>query len=453
MSPTEPRRPGDPHRDAQGPTDDRGIPVGMLVEGPENSSVVVADAPPLIGADSLRGLLRDNLFKDAKNSILTLVFGGVLAWLAFKAFGFVFLNQKVTADGTLRNAWDVVRDGPLWVYMVGNQFAGTGVGYPMVWAGIYVAVLALGLGIGIASDQEAPPARLSTRLGMIVPPVLGVVVILSMTRTITPTLLTLGAAALLFGGKMIGARLPTVLRRRSGVVFFGLIVLSFLLLTGFEPGNVNRFGGLLLTIVVSFAGILLSFPVGVLMALARRSSFPLIRPLAVIYIELIRGVPLISLLFMGAFALGFLFPPGTAVPGGVPRAIIIITLFSGAYVAEIVRGGLQSVPAGQTEAAQAIGLSALKTTGLIVLPQALRNSIPALIGQFLSLLKDTSLLAIIGIHEILGVVDFILGRLEFTNQGYTPEAYAFVGFVYWIICFSLSRASQRLETRLGVGTR
>lgn len=450
----EPRRPGDPHRDAHGPTDERGAPLGMRVEGPENSTVIVADAPALSGSGGgLVGLLRDNLFKDARNSILSLVFGAILVYVAWKGFGYVFLNDKVMPDGTVRSSWEVVRDGPLVVYMVGNQFGNTGVGFELLWTGVWAISFTLGLGIGTARDPQAPPTRLGTRLGMTLPPLLGAAAILSMTTTITPTLLTLVAAAFLVAGRWVGAHLPVVVRRRAGLLFAGLVALSFLLLTGFEPTNVNQFGGLLLTVVVSFAGIVLSFPIGVVMALARRSSFPLVRPVAVAYIELIRGVPLITLLFMGQFAVGFLFPPGMTIPGVVPRAIIMITLFTGAYVAEIVRGGLQSVPAGQTEAARAIGLSPLKTTGMIVLPQALRNSIPALIGQFLSLLKDTSLLSIIGIFEILGVTAFVLGRLEFANQNFTPESYAFVGFIYWIICFSLSRASQRLETRLGVGTR
>jgi general L-amino acid transport system permease protein len=133
--------------------------------------------------------------------------------------------------------------------------------------------------------------------------------------------------------------------------------------------------------------------------------------------------------------------------------IMMIALFTAAYVAEVVRGGLQSVPRGQTEGAQALGLSPLKTTRLIVLPQALRNSIPALIGQFISLLKDTSLLVVIGVQEILGVTEPVLAQLQFKAQGYQPEAYAFVCLMFWVICFSMSRASQRLETRLGVGKR
>ena len=291
------------------------------------------------------------------------------------------------------------------------------------------------------------------RAAMIGGPLVGIVFILSMTRTITPTLLTILGVGVLVGANQLGRRLPFAVRNYSGWILVALVVLSFGLITNFSPSNINDFGGLLLTVVVAFCGISLSFPVGVVMALARRSSFPLIRPIAVGYIELIRGVPLISLLFMGQFAIGFLFPPDANIPGPIFRAILMIALFSGAYVAEVVRGGLQSVPAGQVEAGKALGLSTFTITRKIVLPQALRNSIPALIGQFISLLKDVSLLVVIGLQEMLGIVDVVLARQEFVNQGYTPEAYVFVGTIYWTLCFSMSRAAQRLETRLGVGTR
>jgi len=401
-------------------------------------------APPPPGTGGgLRELLRDNLFKDAKNTILTLVFGLLLAFVLLRSMTFLFATAR----------WEVIRDGPLEFYMVGKDFSRTSITYEMLWAGIYVAVFATALAVGMARRDDVPPMRRGSLIAMIAGPAFGLGLILSMTRTITPTLLSIGAVATGVIGSQVGRRVPLLARRRVRWVLLGLAVVSFGLITGFSTDNIDEFGGLLLTMVVSITSIALSFPIGVLLALARRSSFPLIRPLAVVYIELIRGVPLISLLFMGQFALGFLFPPGTAVPSPVPRAILMITLFSAAYVAEVVRGGLQSIPVGQIEAGRALGLSPLTVTSRIVLPQALRNSIPALIGQFISLLKDVSLLVIIGLQEMLGIVDVVLARREFTNQGYTPEAYAFVGIVYWTLCFSMSRAAQRLETRLGVGTR
>lgn len=419
-------------------------PPGLYGGGGHMHTPIAADAPPRRGADTgVRGVLRDNLFKDTKNSILTVLFGAVILFVLIKTFNYVFITAR----------WEVIYNGPLEFYMVGKDFRRTGISYEMLWAGIYTAVLAMGIGTGLGYNEESPPMRLGARLAMIGGPLVGIVFILSMTRTITPTLLTAGAGGVLWVGGQLGRRMPPVVRRRSGWILLALTFLAFGLITNFTPSNIDEFGGLLLTIVVAFAGVSLSFPVGVIMALARRSTFPLIRPLAVGYIELIRGVPLISLLFMGQFAIRFLFPPDANIPGPIFRAIIMITLFSGAYVAEVVRGGLQSVPAGQIEAGKALGLSPFTITRQIVLPQALRNSIPALIGQFISLLKDVSLLVIIGLQELLGIVDVVLARPEFVNQGYVPEAYAFVGTIYWTLCFSMSRAAQRLETRLGVGTR
>ena len=423
--------------------DGQELPVGLIRTGGDGGPIAAEPAPLLDSGWGVREILRKNLFKDAKNSTLTLLFGAVILFVLFRTFNYVFITAR----------WEVIYNGPLEFYMVGKDFGRTGISYEMLWAGIYTAMLAMGIGTGLGYNEEAPPMRRGARAAMIGGPLVGIVFILSMTRTVTPTLLTVGAVVVLAVGNQLGRRMPQVVRRRSGWILLAMTVLTFGLITDFTPSNVDEFGGLLLTIVVAFAGVSLSFPIGVIMALARRSTFPLIRPIAVGYIELVRGVPLISLLFIGQFALGFLFPPGASLPGPIPRAIIMITLFSGAYVAEVVRGGLQSVPAGQIEAGKALGLSPLTITRQIVLPQALRNSIPALIGQFISLLKDVSLLVIIGLQEMLGIIDVVLARPEFTNQGYTPEAYAFVGTIYWTLCFSMSRAAQRLETRLGVGTR
>lgn len=420
--------------------------------GPQDNPVA-PDAPPPTGVgQGLTGLLRENLFKDVKNSILTLVFGLILGYIAYRAALFVFDNQKVTADGTLRNSWDVISTR-LATYMVGTQFEATGIGYPMLWAAIYTVALALGVATAKTPGDLAPPMRMRTRLGIVVPPVIAAAVLLSLTETITPTLLTVAIAIPFLVGQRGMALMPERVQVRKGLILAVLVAVAFLLETGFDPFNVDRFGGLLLTINVAFVSIALCFPLGVLLALTRRSSFPLLRPVAVLYIELIRGVPLITLLFMGRFAIGFFLPEGMDSPPPVITSVIMFTLFSAAYVAEIVRGGLQSVPSGQTEAGQAVGLSPVTITRRIVLPQALRNSIPALVGQFIALLKDTTLLVIISQFDLLGVSEPILASPEFQNQGYAPEVYAFVAFLFWVMCFAMSRASQRLETKLGVGTR
>jgi general L-amino acid transport system permease protein len=420
--------------------------------GPADNPIV-AEPPPAPGTGGGLGqLLRENLFKDAKNSVLTLLFGLFLGYVAFRAVNFVLFNEKVVAGGEVVNGWTVIRD-QLITYMVGTRFGRTGIGLPMLWTAIYVVVLALGFSTGRRRGDVTPPMKTRTKVSIGVPPLLLVVVLLSMTRTITPTLLVLGMGVVFAAGQMLPRVLPDAVMARKGWILTGLGVLAFLLETGFRPANVDEFGGLLLTVNVAFISIVLCFPIGVVLALLRRSTFALLRPVAVLYIELIRGVPLITLLFMGQFAIGFFLPPSVDSPPDVIRAIIMFTLFSAAYVAEIVRGGLQSVPNGQTEAGQAVGLRPLTITRRIVLPQALRNSIPALVGQFIALLKDTTLLVIIGQFDLLGVSDPILASPQFQNQGFAPEVYAFVAFVFWVICFAMSRASQRLETKLGVGTR
>ncbi|HVM12999.1 MAG TPA: amino acid ABC transporter permease, partial [Egibacteraceae bacterium] len=203
----------------------------------------------------------------------------------------------------------------------------------------------------------------------------------------------------------------------------------------------------------TIGGILLSFPLGVALALGRRSSLPIVRVGSIVYIEIFRGVPLIALLFMGWLVLGFMIPGWLAVPGRIGRALIIFVLFTAAYVAEIVRGGLQSIPRGQYEAAMALGLSPWKQTRLIVLPQALRNVIPALVGQFISLYKDTSLVFIIAITDLLRVARGVTQQTQFLGQGLHAEALLFISFIYWVGCYWMSRESQRLERRLGVGQR
>lgn len=210
-------------------------------------------------------------------------------------------------------------------------------------------------------------------------------------------------------------------------------------------------GGLHLSLFITVVSIVLAFPFGLLLALGRRSSFPAFRLLSVAYIELFRGVPLITILFMAQFFIGF-FLGGGNTRSLTTRAILGITLFTAAYIAEIVRGGLQAVPSGQVEAGQAMGLSAPKVTRLIVLPQALRAVIPAMVGQFISLFKDTSLLVVIGFTEFLGVRELVHAQAEF-RIGFQEMTLVFIAFGYWAISYTMSRESRRLEAKLGVGVR
>jgi general L-amino acid transport system permease protein len=213
----------------------------------------------------------------------------------------------------------------------------------------------------------------------------------------------------------------------------------------------DKWEGFHLNLISAAVAITLSFPLGLLLALGRRSSFPALRMMSTAYIELIRGVPMISLLLMAQFFIGFFLNTSTPL-SLITRALAAMTLFTAAYVAEIVRGGLQAVPKGQTEAGQSVGLSPFAVTRLIVLPQALRAVIPAMVGQFISLFKDTSLLTIIGVSEVLNVRELVHGQAAFRGFG-IAETLVFVMLAFWAISFTMSRESQRLERKLGVGER
>lgn len=267
---------------------------------------------------------------------------------------------------------------------------------------------------------------------------------------ITGAIVSLVALSLLPTGRFAPGLILNLVR--LGVVAVSLVVVFLIYTAVVDPGvSWDRWSGLHLTLWVSALAIILSFPFGLLLALARRSSLPAVSALATAYIELIRGVPLITLLFMGQFILGFMLAAGSNL-SSLSRAITAITLFSAAYMAEIVRGGLQALPIGQTEAGQALGLRPTTTMRRIVLPQALRAVIPAMVGQFISLFKDTSLLFILAITEFLGVRSLIHSQADFRSIAHA-ETLVFIAFGYWAFAYSMSKESQRLERRLGAGDR
>ena len=226
--------------------------------------------------------------------------------------------------------------------------------------------------------------------------------------------------------------------------------LTMILLLKFGKPTISTadWGGLLLTLILAAIGIVACFPIGVLLALGRRSQLPAIRGFSTVYIETIRGVPLITLLFMGSLLLP-IFMPGDFQLDIVIRAMVALTLFSSAYMAENVRGGLQAIPSGQVEAAQAVGLAYPKTMLYIVLPQAIRAVIPAIVGQSIALLKDTSLVFIIGLTELMGVRKGILGNQDWI--GLEAEVSIFIAIIYFVFTYSMSIVSQEIEGDLGVG--
>jgi general L-amino acid transport system permease protein len=241
----------------------------------------------------------------------------------------------------------------------------------------------------------------------------------------------------------------------SLVTFAGLgIIIAMMALDhgGLPVVDTRLWGGLLVTLVVSVTGIVASMPVGIALALGRRSTIPLIRIFSTAFIELWRGVPLITVLFFATYMLPLFVPAGFSVDG-LMRALIGIALFAGAYQAEVIRGGLAAIPRGQGEAASALGLSWWKTTGLIVMPQALRHVIPGLVNSFIALFKDTSLVSIVALFDLLGQL-----RASFSDPAWaTPTTlftgFAFTGLIYFTFCFGMSRYSLFVENRLNAHRR
>jgi general L-amino acid transport system permease protein len=207
-------------------------------------------------------------------------------------------------------------------------------------------------------------------------------------------------------------------------------------------------GGLLVTFLLAVGGIVISFPIGLLLALGRRSNLPVVKGFSITFIETVRGVPLVTILFMFSFILSMLLPPEARIDR-IVRALMAVTLFSSAYSAENIRGGLAAVPEGQVEAAKAVGMNGFQTMVFIVLPQAIRAVIPAIVGQFISLFKDTTLVVIVGINDFLGIGrTMIHSRPEFMQLQF--EVYLFVAAIYMIFSYLMSMASRRLEGSMGV---
>lgn len=212
----------------------------------------------------------------------------------------------------------------------------------------------------------------------------------------------------------------------------------------------ERWGGLLLTLLISVVGIAISIPIGVLLALGRRSGLPIVQLLCTCFIEFVRGVPLITLLFMAANVLPLFMPQGVSLDK-LLRALIVISLFSAAYMAEVVRGGLQAIPRGQAEAAAALGLGYWRTTFLIVLPQAMKISLPSIVSSCISLLKDTSLIATIGFFDFLQVIKSGNADPAWSAPNVAFTGYLFAALVYWTLCFGMSRYSAYLEETVAGG--
>ncbi|NQV48324.1 MAG: amino acid ABC transporter permease [Rhodospirillaceae bacterium] len=238
----------------------------------------------------------------------------------------------------------------------------------------------------------------------------------------------------------------------SVFLLIGYPIIAFYLFVGgsfgMEHVETPLWGGLFLTLVISVLGIVASLPIGIVLALGRRSDMPVVKAICIGFIEFWRGIPLITVLFMSSVMFPLFLPEGMHFDKLI-RALIGVMLFSAAYMAEVVRGGLQAIPKGQTEAAEALGLSYWKTMNLVIMPQALKLVIPGIVNTFIGLFKDTTLVLIIGLFDLLGMIQLVGTNPDWL--GFHIEGYVFAAFVFWCFCFSMSRYSQHLEKKLHTG--
>tara|TARA_A100001037_G_scaffold296104_1_gene316145 strand:- start:1798 stop:2910 length:1113 start_codon:yes stop_codon:yes gene_type:complete len=362
-----------------------------------SQSEMLGERPPPANSVGVIGWMRRNLFSSATNTLVTILSLVLLWWIVPPLFNWVFFDASYSGSVGA----DCVGHGACWAWLDQriDQFL-YGFYPPESYWRVNLSVILLVPALAFVLFDRLPGAKYGRWYSLAYPFI---------------------AAILLVGG-------------------FGL-----------EGVTTDKFGGFMLNLVAGVAGIALSLPIGILLALGRRSKLPLIRWLSVGFIEFIRGVPLITLLFVAVIILQ-LFLPSEVSLDQLLRVMIMITLFASGYMAEVIRGGLQAIPKGQYEAAEAMGLRYWQSMRLIILPQALKISIPGIVNTFIGLFKDTTLLIIIGLFDILGQA-----RLLQTNQDWIGkvdhETFLLAALFFFVICFSMSRYSLKLEKRLDTTRR
>lgn len=385
-------------------------------------------SPPIIPNDPLQWV-RSNLFSSWFNSLVTIA----CVFVIYKAANSFLTWALTTAQ------WQVL-SANLRLFMVGRYPTAQ---YWRIWLIFMLLTFMAGLSWGVWGRFQ--------RIMAIAIGALGVALATLLPSDLNAKAGILLASGLVFAGFGIGQLLKNRIRG-IGLWVSGAWLLSFPLTLWLVGGGLgiaivepSLWNGLLLTFLIAVLSIALSFPLGVLLALGRQSSMPVVKWCCIIYIEVIRGLPLIGILFMAQVMLPLVLPTGMRVDR-ILRAIAGFVFFSAAYLAENVRGGLQSIPRGQTEAAKALGLSTPLIMLFIVLPQALKAVIPAIVGQFIGLFKDTSLVSIVGLVDLMGISRSILAQPNFLGR--YAEVYLFIALIYWMFCYSMSVGSRNLEKSL-----
>ena len=416
----------------------------MVDNGDTTTASVMA--PPRSETGAI-GWVRTNLFSTWYDTAMTVISVVVVVWFLWFGLSWVFGDAEWRVIGTLGGQ-----------FIIGQFNAESACpGQNCFWrpqVGLLLATLVLGMAWGVAGGGTAKKVAL-------------VVAFVSAAMALIP-----------YSFERMGMDVRILLVANIPAVYLGLAithytpwrevkhvaivgVVSFLLtifllrgvegLPGMTPVSVIHWGGLMLNILLAVAGIVLSLPIGIALALGRRSRLPVVKLLCVGFIEIFRGVPLITLLFMSQVLVPLAFPENFP-QNSLFRAAVVITLFSSAYMAENIRGGLQALHPGQAEAARALGLSGWQITFLISLPQAIRNVIPAIVGQFIALFKDTSLVYIIGMLDVVEIGRaFIQGNPEYLPSA--RELFIFLAIVFWIFTYGMSYVSRQVEAHLRVGVR
>ncbi len=380
----------------------------MTAQSYIRSEMLEPSAPP-VNESGAFFWLKQNLFATPKDTILTLISLLALGWFLPPMIDWLFIDAAWTGGG--RGVCATVAQG-------GSQ--------PEGWSGACWAF------VGAKLDQFAfgrYPLEERWR-----PMLVAILLVLLLVPMLVPKAPYKGINAIL--------------------LFLVLPIVSFFLLVGgvfgLEHVETALWGGLMVTLILSFVGIVVSLPLGIILALGRRSKMPVIRLLCTTFIEIVRGIPLITVLFMASVMLPLFMPPGMTVDKFL-RALIGVSLFASAYMAEVVRGGLQAIPKGQSEGADSLGLGYWQKMRLIILPQALKLVIPGIVNTFIGMFKDTSLVSIISMFDLLGIV-----RLNFSDANWaspvTPlTGLVFAGFIFWLFCFGMSRYSGFMERVLDRG--
>lgn len=407
--------------------------------------MIPARLPPT-PASGPRAWLRDNLFSSKANSIASVITFVLLVWFGVNLLNWMFFNA------TWQQVWNNLKLFAVYRYPV-----------ELLWRPLAIAgtvMFLLGVSSGLAPAREASITRgLFWSFS-------GFIFLLTAIALVSWESVRLGwmlVSLACLAGYTLGHELPLVAKALPWL-WGASLPIGFILLYGVtgDPESLLRvvetreWGGFMLTLIISVVGITVSFPLGIALALGRRSKLPAIKYFCISFIEIVRGAPLISWLFIASLLVPLLFNVSPDRIGPLLRALVAVTLFSSAYMAENVRGGLQAVPRGQREAAQALGLSGWQTLSLIVLPQALKAVIPAIVGQSIGLFKDTSLVFIVGLFDFFNIANTVVANQPeslLVTGGIRLELSLFVAVIYFFFAYRMSIASRQLEQALSVGER